>query len=251
VSEILAVAELRCVFGGVLAVSSASFSCNEGSITGLIGPNGAGKSTVLNAIAGTVQAASGSVRYRGAEILGQPSHHRARRGISRTFQLANVFDRMTALENLLVGARPGRPDSLRGALLGVRAWRAWESAQIQKARDLLARCGLSGLEDHYAGELSGGQKRLVEICRSLMADADLILLDEPMAGVSPRLAEQIAEYLVGLASGGLSMLMVEHEMSIVAELCQTVVVMAEGQVIMTGTMAEIQRDQGVIDAYLG
>jgi ABC-type branched-subunit amino acid transport system ATPase component len=246
----LIVDDLRCVFGGVQAVDGASFACREGQITGLIGPNGAGKSTVLNAIAGQVRAVGGSIRYRGADILGRPPHRIARLGISRTFQLANVFDRMTVLENLLLGARPGRSDSFLGALRGARAWSTWETEQVDKARELLSRCGLSQFEDHYAGLLSGGQKRLVEISRALMSGAEFVLLDEPMAGVNPSLAEQIGEYLMSLATGGLSMLMVEHEMSVVSDLCETVVVMAQGDVIMVGTMDEIRRDQGVVDAYL-
>jgi ABC-type branched-subunit amino acid transport system ATPase component len=251
VSDVLVVRDLAIAFGGVQAVDSVSFTCSKGQITGLIGPNGAGKSTVLNAIAGAVSPTSGSIRFLDTELVGRAPHQIARLGIARTFQLANVFERLTVLENLLQGSRPGRADSLRGALLGRRAWRVWEAAQVEKARGLLRRCGLSELEDHYAGQLSGGQKRLVEISRTLMSDAELVLLDEPMAGVNPRLGEQIVEYLQELvASGGLSMLMVEHEMTVVSQLCANVIVMAQGQVLMEGTMDEIQRDRRVQDAYL-
>jgi ABC-type branched-subunit amino acid transport system ATPase component len=249
-TELLTISDLRCTFGGLHAVDGANLSCKAGEITGLIGPNGAGKSTVLNAVAGTVHSVGGSIRFDGQEMRGRPPHQVSRAGISRTFQLANVFGRMTVLENLLLGARPGRADSLRGALLGVRGWREWERTQVAKARALLARCGLSSLEDQYAGELSGGQKRLVEISRALMSDATFVLLDEPMAGVNPRLAEDIALYLKEVVAGGVSMLMVEHEMSVVADLCETVIVMAQGQVIMEGTMDDVQQDQRVRDAYL-
>ncbi len=231
-------------------VDGATLSCKAGEITGLIGPNGAGKTTVLNAVAGTVRSVGGSIRFNGQEIRGRPSHQISRAGISRTFQLSNVFGRMTVLENLLMGARPGWADSLRGALLGARAWREWERTQVKKARALLSRCGLSLLEDQYAGELSGGQKRLVEISRAMMCDATFVLLDEPMAGVNPRLGEEIAKYLKEVVAGGVSMLMVEHEMSVVADLCETVIVMAQGQVLMEGTMDDIQQDQRVRDAYL-
>lgn len=250
-SDALVVEELECNFGGVRAVDGISFSCATSAITGLIGPNGAGKSTVLNAIAGTVTPTRGSIRFSGHELAAKPPHRISRLGIARTFQLANVYEHLTVLENLLEGAPPGRPDSLRGALLGPRVWRRWENAQVDKARALLQRCGLSELEDQYAGELSGGQKRLVEISRALMSDAQFLLLDEPMAGVNPRLGEEIAEYLRELVSdGSLSMLMVEHEMAVVSELCSNVVVMAQGQVLMEGTMEDVQRDQRVRDAYL-
>lgn len=250
-SEVLVVRDLECTFGGVRAVDCASFACSTGGITGLIGPNGAGKTTVLNAIAGVVSPTNGSIRFSGVELVGRGPHQISRLGIARTFQISNVFGRMTVLENLLQGARPGRADSLRGALIGARAWKSWQAAQVEKARQLLRRCGLADVEDHYAGQLSGGQRRLVEISRALMSDAEFVLLDEPMAGVNPRLGEQIAEYLQELVtSGGPSMLMVEHEMTVVSQLCDTVIVMAQGQVLMEGTMADVRRDKRVQDAYL-
>ncbi len=249
-TDLLSISDLRCTFGGLCAVDGATFTCKSGQITGLIGPNGAGKSTVLNAVSGTVQSVGGSIRFGDQELRGRQPHQVSRAGISRTFQLANVFGRMTVLENLLLGAPPGRPDSLRGALFGARKWKKWEQDQVEKARGLLARCGLSAFEDQYAGELSGGQKRLVEISRALMSDATFVLLDEPMAGVNPRLGEEIALYLKEVVADGVSMLMVEHEMGVVADLCETVIVMAQGQVIMEGSMDDIQQDQGVRDAYL-
>jgi len=250
-SDILVVRDLRCAFGGVVAVDGVSFSCAEGEVTGLIGPNGAGKSTVIGAIAGKVRPTGGSICYRGEELAGQAPYRIARRGISRTYQMASVFDRMTVLENVLVGARSCFSDSLRGALLGPAAWRRWQEEAVDRARQLIARCDLLPLEDQYAGELSGGQKRLVEITRALMPEATFLLLDEPMAGVNPTLANRIADYLRDLAAGGLSILMVEHELSVVEHLCPTVVVMAEGRVILKDSMAEVRRNREVLDAYLG
>ena len=192
-TDVLAVEGLECSFGGVRAVDQVSFACPAGQITGLIGPNGAGKSTVLNAISGTVRASRGSVRFGGTELLGRQPYQVARLGIARTFQLANVFGQLTVLENLLEGARPGRADSLRGAILGARAWRRWEEAQVDKARALLERCGLGAMEDQYAGELSGGQKRLVEISLAHNGDATVVLRDHPGAGVYPKLSEEMEE----------------------------------------------------------
>jgi ABC-type branched-subunit amino acid transport system ATPase component len=187
--------------------------------------------------------------FDGSHIEGKPPYQLARQGLVRTFQIAGVFDRLTVLENLLVG-RPMRGESLRGALLGKRYWREEQAAAVGRGRDLLRRFELAEKQDEYAGNLSGGQKRLLEIARALMARPRLLLLDEPMAGVNPVLVRRIEEYLRELSAEGLTMLMVEHSLPVVERLCDPVVVMAQGRTVSTGTMAELRSRREVLDAYL-
>jgi ABC-type branched-subunit amino acid transport system ATPase component len=246
----LVVRDLHRQFGGVHAVNGASFTVPSGRITGLIGPNGAGKSTVLNIIAGALRPDAGTIHYRGHSIAGLPSYKVARHGIIRTFQVASEFPALTVLENLLVAVPAQRGETLPQAALGKRYWKPQERANVELARQLLARFEMSAKEDEYAGNLSGGQKRLLELMRGLMARPALLLLDEPMAGVNPSLARRIEQHLLDLSDEGLSMLMVEHELAVVERLCDPVIVMAQGRVISQGTMADVRADQGVLDAYL-
>ena len=249
-SEVLKVEQLTCSFSGVIAVDDVSLSCTEGEITGVIGPNGAGKSTLLGCVAGAVAPQSGSIRFQGKQIGGLKEHQVARAGVVRTFQIANVFPRLTVMENLLIGGVGLQASSLRSACLGRRRWGATESEAIDRARELLGGFGLMHLENRVAGELSGGKRRLVEILRALMFMPTMLLLDEPMAGVNPSLAVRFVGYLRELAQRGLTMLLVEHELRYVDALCEKVIVMAEGRVLTAGTMSAICRDQKVIDVYL-
>jgi branched-chain amino acid transport system permease protein len=237
-------------FGGVRAVDGVSFAVRRGTVTGLIGPNGAGKSTLLAMLAGTLPVSSGHVRYLGNDVTRLPAYRRARLGLVRTFQLASEFKRLTVLENLLSAVPGNRGDSFLGALAGPRRWRGDEAAAIDRARVLLERFGLEAHANTYAGDLSGGQRRLVEIMRALMAEPKVLLLDEPMAGVHPRLARRIGGELTALAAGGLTVLMVEHELAIMDEFCDPVVAMAEGKVLAEGTMADLRRRTDVVEAYL-
>ncbi len=221
-----------------------------GSLTGLIGPNGAGKSTLLAMLAGTLPVSSGQVRYQGQDITHLPAYRRARLGLVRTFQLASEFKRLTVMENLLAAVPGNRGDSLRGALAGRRYWRGDESAAVERATALLMRFGLDGQANSYAGDLSGGQRRIVEIMRALMAEPRVLLLDEPMAGVHPNLARRIGNELAALAADGLTVLMVEHELAIMDEFCNPVVAMAEGAVLAEGSMAELRSRTEVVEAYL-
>jgi neutral amino acid transport system ATP-binding protein len=248
-ATLLQVEGLACHFGGVLAVQDATFDVRRGTITGLIGPNGAGKSTVINLISGVASPTRGSVRFDGREIVGQRPHVVARHGIVRTFQRANVFGGLTVLENLLVGAAPWRGERITAALGRKRAWSPAQTELIDHAWDVLRRFGLEAIANDYAKALSGGQRRLVELMRALMAK--LLLLDEPMAGVSPSLVPSIADRLMELRAAGMTMLMVEHELRLVEKLCDPVVVMARGTVLAEGSMAELQSNQEVVDAYLG
>jgi branched-chain amino acid transport system permease protein len=237
-------------FGGMRAVDDVSFQVREGTLTGLIGPNGAGKSTLLAMLAGTLPVTSGRVTYRGQDITGLPAFRRARLGLVRTFQLASEFKRLTVMENLLSAVPSNRGDSLRGAVLGGRYWKGDESAAIGRAAVILERFGLAEFANHYAGDLSGGQRRLVEIMRSLMAEPGMLLLDEPMAGVHPNLARRIGNELVALCNEGMTILMVEHELAIMDEFCDPVVVMAEGAVLAEGTMEQLRGRSEVVEAYL-
>jgi len=237
-------------FGGVRAVDGVSFRVRHGTLTGLIGPNGAGKSTLLAMLAGTLPVSGGKIYYQGRDVTHLPAYRRARLGLVRTFQLASEFKRLTVMENLLTAVPDNRGDSFRGALAGRRYWRGDEAAAIARAEALLERFGLDGYANSYAGDLSGGQRRLVEIMRALMAEPRVLLLDEPMAGVHPNLARQIGNQLVALCAEGLTVLMVEHELAIMDEFCDPVVVMAEGAVLAEGTMAELRSRSEVVEAYL-
>jgi branched-chain amino acid transport system permease protein len=237
-------------FGGVRAVDDVSLSVRRGTLTGLIGPNGAGKSTLLAVLAGTLRPSAGKVIYRGQDITGVPAFRRARLGLVRTFQLASEFKRLTVMENLLSAVPANRGDSLRGAIAGKRYWKADEAAAIARAQVILRRFGLEGVANSYAGDLSGGQRRLVEIMRALMTEPSMLLLDEPMAGVHPNLARRIGNELVALCQEGMTILMVEHELAIMDEFCDPVIVMAEGAVLAEGTMQQLRGRSEVVEAYL-
>ncbi|HEX4288093.1 MAG TPA: branched-chain amino acid ABC transporter ATP-binding protein/permease [Trebonia sp.] len=237
-------------FGGLRAVAGVSLSVRRGTLTGLIGPNGAGKSTLLAMLAGTLPVSAGHIRYLGEDVTSLPAFQRARLGLIRTFQLASEFKRLTVMENLLTSVPRNRGDSFRGALAGPRYWRGDEDAAIGRATTLLEQFGLEAHANSYAGDLSGGQRRMVEIMRALMAEPKVLLLDEPMAGVHPNLARRIGRQLVALTTGGLTVLMVEHELAIMDEFCDPVVAMAEGTVLAQGTMSELRQRSDVVEAYL-
>jgi ABC-type branched-subunit amino acid transport system ATPase component len=236
-------------FGGVHAVAGAGFDIGEGKITGLIGPNGAGKSTMVNIIAGALKPGLGSILLRGEDITNLPPHEIARRGIVRTFQLSSEFGKLTVLENLLVASPGQMGETFWGAMLGKRYWHAQERKLVLRARELLGRFAMAAKENEYAGNLSGGQRRLVEIMRGLMAEPKLLLLDEPLAGVNPTLAQEIMGYLEDLRDDGLTMLMVEHDLGAVERVCEPVIVMAHGKVLAQGTLADLRKQQEVLDAY--
>jgi ABC-type branched-subunit amino acid transport system ATPase component len=244
------VQDVHLSFGGVRAVGGASFTVSRGTITGLIGPNGAGKSTIVGLVAGALRPASGRILFEGRDITGKQPHEVARRGILRTFQLASEFARLTVLENLLVAAPAQAGESFRGALLGRRHWRRRELEDVERARSLLLQFGLADKADDYGGSLSGGQRRLLELARALMASPRLLLLDEPMAGVNPVIAREIEGYLVALRQDGLTTLMIEHELDVVERICDRVIVMAQGRVLTSGSMREVRGSREVQDAYI-
>jgi ABC-type branched-subunit amino acid transport system ATPase component/ABC-type branched-subunit amino acid transport system permease subunit len=244
------VKDLERDFGGVRAVDGVSFEIPRGQITGLIGPNGAGKSTVLKMLAGAVTPSHGNVLVDGADLAGRPAHAVSRLGIIRTFQHTSEFNRLTVLENLLT-APPDQPgDTFFGALLGARHWKPRRQELLEEAWCLLEEFGITQMADTYAGELSGGQRRLVEIARALMGSPRLLLLDEPLAGVNPTLRLTIEDHLKRLRDDGMTMLMVEHELGAVERVCDSVVVMAQGKVLARGSMAELRKNEEVVNAYL-
>ncbi|MGA8522626.1 MAG: ATP-binding cassette domain-containing protein [Candidatus Dormiibacterota bacterium] len=247
---LLAASHVSRHFEGVRAVEDVSIDVLPGRITGLIGPNGAGKSTFLAVLAGTLPASSGTIIFDGDDVTGLPAFRRARRGLVRTFQLPSEFAQLTVLENLLAAAPANRGDSLRGALLGKRYWRADENRLVEQARVLLDRFRMSAKESDYASSLSGGQKRLLEIMRALMLKPRLLLLDEPMSGVHPSIVGEIADYCESLRDDGLTILMVEHELHMIERMCNPVIVMAQGSVIGQGTMTALRQQREIVDAYL-
>jgi branched-chain amino acid transport system ATP-binding protein len=242
--------DLRVDFGGVKAVDGASFSIPDGRVTGLIGPNGAGKSTALKLIAGALAPTGGRILLDGEDVTGQPAHEMARRGMIRTFQLSSEFAHLTVIENLLVAAPNQRATTFLGALRGKRYWRGQQDELVDQARVLLEQFDMLAKADEYAGELSGGQKRLVEVMRALMAKPRLLLLDEPLAGVNPTLRLVIEQHLLRLRDAGLTMMMVEHELGSVERCCDGVIVMAQGTVLARGSMQELRENKEVVDAYL-
>jgi branched-chain amino acid transport system permease protein len=249
-APILTVEGLVRRYGGVHAVDGASFTAAAGSITGLIGPNGAGKSTVLGLVSGFVRLGAGRISFSGRDISSLPAHRRVRLGIARTFQLPREFRALTTIENLLVAAPGQRGESPAGVAAGRWRWRRDEDELIEEARALLGLFGMAGAADEPAGHLSGGQKRMLEVMRALMTRPRLLLLDEPMAGLAPALAERLEAACQQLTGAGMSILLVEHELRAVERLCERVVVMAQGKVISEGRMAELRTRKEVQDAYV-
>ena len=249
-APILEVKNLVRHFGGVHAVDGVSFKVEPGTITGLIGPNGAGKSTVLNVIGGFVSPGSGQILFDGQDVTGWPMHRLARAGLVRTFQMARVFGGLTALENLTVAAPGQRGETALGVLAGGMYWGAQEREVLDDSRKLMRAFGMQAKADEPARNLSGGQKRAVETMRALMTKPRLLLLDEPMAGLSPSLSLQLENLFTELAAGGLSLLLVEHELDVVDRLCSKVIVMAQGRVLAEGRMAELRTRKDVQDAYV-
>lgn len=250
VDPILEVCGVSRQFGGVHAVEDISLTVSQGQALGLIGPNGAGKSTMISLISGSVKPSGGKVLLEGVDLVGLSPDAVARRGIARTFQVSAEFPRLTVMQNLLVAPKHQRGEGLFGALVGKRYWKASEAEYVERAFDLLSQFGMRAKADDYAGSLSGGQRRLLEVMRAIMAKPRLLLLDEPTAGVHPSMIGELQEQLERLKLQGLTLLMVEHEMGIVRSLCDVVVVMARGRTIARGTLTEVRSDPRVVEAYV-
>jgi ABC-type branched-subunit amino acid transport system ATPase component len=238
-------------FGGLLALGDVHVDAPARQITGIIGPNGAGKSTLLHVIGGLLRPTAGTVTLDGVDITRLPPHERARLGLVRTFQISRELGEMTVLENLLL-ARPHQTgESIWKAFLRFGQVRREERAAAARAKGLLEQVGLWRLADHPARALSGGQKKLLELCRALMLDPKIILLDEPAAGVSPPMRAEISGVIKSLCQEGIAFVVVEHDMDMVSSLCNRVYVMAEGANLASGTFHEVISDKRVVQAYLG
>jgi ABC-type branched-subunit amino acid transport system ATPase component len=238
-------------FGGVHAVQDCSFSVQAGSLTGLIGPNGAGKSTTVDLVSGFKSVDSGTITFNGRQVQNQAPHVVSRLGLMRTFQTPREWPRLTTLENLLVAAVDDRRESLRVALFGRRELATADASARADARRILDEFSLIAVKNELAGNLSGGQKRLLEFGRIMMARPKLVFLDEPQSGVNPVLGDRMGEAIKHLVASGITVVMVEHNLAFVERLCDPVIVMALGRPIATGTMAALRKDPAVLDAYLG
>jgi len=245
VTALLQVEDVHKAFGGLHALSGASLTVEEGSISGLIGPNGSGKTTLFNVVTGYERPDSGAVRLRGEPITGLRPDRVFARGLARTFQLSRIFSRLSVLENMLVATQ--RDEGwLRGVFRD-----AGSPAERARALELLEFIGIAELASLPAGNLSYGQRKLLELAYVLVADPDVILLDEPAGGVNPTLVNQIADRIRELNRSGKTFLVVEHDLGFVMDLCGTVTVLDQGQSLCSGAPEEVRRDPAVLDAYLG
>lgn len=237
-------------FGGLTAVDVDHLEVQRGSVTALIGPNGAGKTTLFNVLTGFDRSESGSWTFNGRPVHGMRAHQVARQGMVRTFQLTKALHRLTVLENMRLGAVGQRGENFWRALIP-GLWHAQEREVTRRADELLERFQLARLRGDFAGSLSGGQRKLLEMARALMVEPELVLLDEPMAGVNPALKQSLLEHVKALRELGMTVLFIEHDMDMVHDISDWVVVIALGKIIAEGSPDQVMANERVIDAYLG
>jgi neutral amino acid transport system ATP-binding protein len=250
--RILEVEDVRKSFGGIHAVDGAGFAVRRASITSLIGPNGAGKTTLFNVITGFLRADAGRIAYDGRSIFRTPPHAIARRGMVRTFQITKALAAMPVIDNMMLAAPRQPGERLANLLVRPRASRRREREVRERALERLEVFGLAEMADEYAGTLSGGQRKLLELARALMVEPRLLLLDEPMAGINPTLGATLLDHMRELREReGVTFLFIEHDLDVVMRHSDRVIVMAQGEVIAEGGPEEVRRDERVIDAYLG
>ncbi len=241
---------VRRTFGGIVAVDVDHFEVQRGSITALIGPNGAGKTTFFNLLTGFDKPNTGTWQFGGRRMEGVAAHKTAALGMVRTFQLTKSLTKMSVIENMKLGATQQRGEKLWNGLFPF-LWKHQESEIEARADELLSRFKLDHMRNEYAGTLSGGQRKLLEMSRALMTRPKLVMLDEPMAGVNPALKQSLNAHIKGLRDDGMTVLFVEHDMDMVNDISDWVIVMAEGRLIAEGTPDDISSNPAVIDAYLG
>ncbi len=242
---------LRKSFGGLVAVDGVDLRVLEGEIVGLIGPNGAGKTTLFNCVTGGLRPDAGSIRLREEELAGLRPHQISRRGLARSFQIPRTIQRMTVLENMLLGAEDRRDTSLTRFLVDSRGARRRERRMAGEAMGLLEEFGLDHLAQEFASVLSGGQHKLLGLAQALMMHPSILLLDEPAAGVNPTLIGEIVDRLLDMRERGITLLIIEHNLRFLERIAERVMVMAQGTILTSGTMEEIRQHQDVLDAYLG
>lgn len=237
-------------FGGLKAVDVSHVEVQRGAITALIGPNGAGKTTLFNLLTGFDKPDSGKWTFNDRQIAGTAPYKLARMGMVRTFQLTKALSRMTVMDNMRLGAKGQTGERFFASLLPF-TWKAQEKANEQRALELLARFNLDAKVDDFAGSLSGGQRKLLEMARALMSNPEIIMLDEPMAGVNPALTQSLLGHIKNIREEGTTVLFVEHDMDMVHDISDWVIVMAQGEIIAEGPPDAVMKDAQVIDAYLG
>ena len=247
----LAMAAVSKHFGGVTAASEISMEVPPGRITGLIGPNGAGKTTLINLITGILTVSSGSIRFGAQDLTKAPAHRVARAGITRTFQNIRLLAEASVIDNVMIGFYRGEKTSTLASLLGLPSARRETRQLRERAGKLLEKFGMHHLAEHEAGGLAYGHQRRVEVMRALASDPALILLDEPVAGMNDVEAAELGEIFIGLARGGMGVLLIEHNVRFVTRLCDHVYVLDSGKMIASGTPSEVVNNPAVIAAYLG